>query len=159
MCKDWQTFASNMLSLEVKHSNGKEHGSGMITISVNEPLPTLEISNEYVNLFSAFSFVLTGTPEYHAQVRTYTVDFIMKNHYLFPPSLCNNFLDPSVVSVSDKMLAMATILNCHVLVFSKYGSEKKWSEYRPLIININDIHAHEAILIDNSSGEHFIPIV
>ena len=58
-----------------------------------------------------------------------------------------------------ELAAMATILNCTIFVFSKYGSQTLWLKYKPLKTNTTEVHSDEVIMINNASGVHFEPAI
>ena len=171
VCEDWQKMKASEIKLEIKKLNGIKHGSGTITIPKNKPLPTCRTVGDGNCLFRAFSHILTGSQDYHSQIREHIVTFMLDNVLLMESVIHNSIPDVVEHITSHQMAelgkwgtevelaAMATILNCTIFVFSKYGNQTLWLKYKPLKTNTTEVHSDEVIMINNASGVHFEPAI
>ena len=124
----------------------------------DHPLRTLRIMADGNCSFVAFSAVITASQDDHAILRTMTVSYILNNLDTMR-CVCPNIVEHVNTSnmatletwgTEVEIIALATILNATVFVFSQCGQTQKWLPYNPLLSG-DDTHSVEVIMIQNLS--------
>lgn len=171
VCRDWQISRCNSLGLNFHYGNNPHHGAArneMIGIS-QRPIRTGRISADGNCFFRCISFIITGSQDYHEELRLLVTTYMAHNSsndklsILLPPNMSmqsyithSKMQSPGEWATEIEITATSCLLNTAICVFAYTGKIFEWVQYSPHEAK-SDTHQEECIYITNVHN-HFEPV-
>lgn len=160
--KSWQQTTSSIFHGTLK--NAYQTGSERYVSLHARPIKTVAMRGDGNCLFRTLSYIVFGVQNFHSVVRDTLVSFMKENQNIMRHATrepVKQYLQSSKMETDEtwgtevEIFAFATITTTTVYVYSMYGKERKWLEYKPLSGNPT---SRKAVFIENTS-DHFVPVL
>ena len=163
VCKEWQKDHCNLLRLPYIHGN-MEHHTIHVMVSVNHcPSSTTRIVPDGDCFFRALSFSLTGSQDYHQEVRLLVTTYMIDNA-ANPQLSClindgetiDTYIEQSEMQLLGtrateiEIIASVLLLQTTIYVYGPCGKINKWQKHAFHSCETEaNIHYNECIYITN----------
>ena len=163
VCIEWQISKCNLLGLHFCQDNNVHHGiipAKMIEVS-QKPLRTARIVSDGNCFFRCIAMILTGSQEYHEEMRLLITTYMTSNSSneklssLLPQnqSMQTYIMQSKMQFLGEwatdlEITAASCWLNTKIYVWNFTGTIYEWALYSPHE-EVNDLHQEESIFITN----------
>lgn len=163
VCIEWQISKCNSLGLNFCQANNLHHGKmqpQMIEVS-QKPLRTARISPDGNCFFRCIAMIVTGSQEYHEEMRLLITTYMISNSSneklscLLPRNTSmqsyivqSKMQFPGEWATDLEITAASCLLNTNIHVLNFTGKIYEWALYSPHEV-VNDLHQEESIFITN----------
>ena len=161
VCKEWQKDRCNSLGLPYIHGN-IEHHTTQVMVPVNLcPSSTARIVADGNFFFRSLSFELTGSQDYHQEVRLLVTTYMIDNtgnpqlsSLIKDGERMENYIEQSKMHLLGTWATSALLLQTTIYVYGPCGKSNKWQKHAFESEEEANIHYNECIYITNISN-HF----